>query len=122
MSSSPGAGAVPNPLARFPAEVQAAHQRFAATGDAAALSALVTGVLADFAPRHPDRPHPPPMGDDQRLVEDLGFDSLAIAEMVFFFEDLFGVRIENQELLALRTVGELRAFVATRIAARSAAA
>ena len=52
---------------------------------------------------------------EQRMIEDLGFDSLAVAETVFFFEDLFQVTIKNEEIMALRSVGELGDFVARRL-------
>ncbi len=98
-----------DPLARFPASVRDAFARFRG-GDPAALDDVLFAVVRDFMPR---RDHAPagPLPDDVRLVEDLGFDSLAIAEIVFFMEDLFRMKISNEEIQRMRTIGELRAFV-----------
>ena len=108
----------PSPLERFPDEVRAAHARFCASDDPAALQVVIEAAVRDFMPRRGTTARDLPLRDDLRLIEDLGFDSLAIAETVFFFEDLFKVSIKNEDLLALRTIGELRTYVAGRVAAR----
>lgn len=108
-----------HPLARFPAEIRAAFERFTANGATADLRVVVDAALIDFMPKR-DAAQAPVLRDEQRLMEDLGFDSLAIAETVFFFEDLFKVSIQTQEIMALSTVGQLRAFVAHKLASRAA--
>ena len=105
---------LPQPLNRFPAEVRAAYQAFRAAGDEAALRVVVLAAVRDFMPRNSTHSRTEPLRAEERLFEDLGFDSLAVAETVFFFEDLFKVTIRNEEILALRTVGELCDFVARR--------
>jgi len=105
---------LPSPLLRFPAEVRTAYERFCATGDPAALEIVVQAAVRDFMPRGGTADHDQPLQADLRLVDDLGFDSLALAETVFFFEDLFKVSIDNRDLLGLRTIGELQGFIARR--------
>jgi len=105
----------PTQLARFSAEVQNAYARYQATGDLVAVEIVVMAALRDFAPQDQHDKWTPPE-DHQRLIGDLGFDSLGVAETVFFLEDLFEVKIGNKDLLKLETVGELRAFVAEKLA------
>ncbi|MBC7369578.1 MAG: acyl carrier protein [Undibacterium sp.] len=122
MSSTP-APLDPPQLARFPADVRAAYRCYRATGDAAAVQVVVLSAVREHCPRQPT------LGSDDsaatinlHLVDDLGYDSLAIAELVFFLEDLFEVSICTQEIQAIGTVGELRGFVAQKLAEKSAAA
>ena len=112
---------LPQPLVRFPAEVRDAYRSFRATGDEAALRVVVLAAVRDFMPRNSAHPRTEALRPDERLIEDLGFDSLAVAETVFFFEDLFKVTIRNEDILALHTVGELCDFVAKRARASAAA-
>lgn len=107
-------------LKNLPAPARAAYRRFKDTGDQAALDEVIMAILADFIPR-------PQVGllatapGTSRLIEDLGFDSLAITEVVFFTEDLFGISIANEDLLQLGTLDQLRQFVRKKIADRPAA-
>ena len=104
----------------FPAEVRGAYARFAQTHDAADADIVILAIVRDHMPasrKSPDRPLP----DQAALIADLGFDSVAITEMVFFVEDLFHVRITNEEILRVRTVGELRTFVREKLAASPSA-
>ena len=113
---------LPQPLLRFPADVLAAYQTFRTSRDAAALQVVVFAAIRDFMPRSSAHSRTETLRAEQRLIEDLGFDSLAVAETVFFFEDLFRVTIKNEELVALRTVGELCDFVARRLREQAPAA
>jgi acyl carrier protein len=108
------------PLARFPTDVRDAFALFLAVGDVDALDTVLFAIVRDFLPRkNPVAAGPLP--DNARLIEDLGFDSLAIAEIVFFMEDLFQIKISNAEIQQVSTVGQLRAFVLRKFSAARAA-
>src|SRR3954470_9351558 len=107
---------IPPQLADFPPEVQNAYMRFKAVGDLDAEQSVVLAILKELAPKNIIGSNV--LYDSLRLVQDLGFDSLAVAEAVFFIEDVFHVKIGNEDLVGLATVGELRAFVVAKLAAR----
>lgn len=104
---SPAAEALLRP---FSEEVRAAYLRVVNHGDAAAADILILAVVADHMPKKGL-----PLVDSAYLIRDLGFDSVTIAEMVFFFEDLLEVTVSNYDLLDVHTVGQLRHFVAKKI-------
>jgi acyl carrier protein len=111
----------PNPaLARFPADVLEAYQRYRTHGDAGAVEAVVVAAVVDYRPASPGPV--PAVADTTRLLEDLGYDSVAVAELVFFLEDLFDVTLSNDDLARVRTMADLRACVTRKLAdkARSA--
>jgi len=107
--------ASPSQLARYPVEARDAYERFRTTGDAEALRIVVLAAVRDFMPKRNLGATNIEIKDEMKLMEDLGYDSLAVAETVFFFEDLFKVRIENTELMSVRTIGELRSFVSRKL-------
>ncbi len=101
----------------LPAEARAVFDRFKAGGDPATLDPVLLAILRDFIPRPPARPLAELPGST-RLIDDLGFDSLAITEVVFFAEDLFGINITNEEIIQVRTLDDLRGFILRKISAR----
>jgi acyl carrier protein len=119
-STGTGSNDSANALMRhFPDDVRAAYARFTATRSAADADIVILAVVLDHVPDKSRRLAGPP-DDTRRLIEDLGFDSVAIAELVFFLEDLFQMKISNEEIMRVRTVGDLRTFVREKIAAASA--
>jgi acyl carrier protein len=106
-------------IKHLPAAVRAAFRQFQSTGDPATLDPVIFAILEDFVPRAPDRPLAELPGDT-RLIDDLGFDSLAITEVVFFTEDLFGISITNEEIVRVRSLADLRGFIHAKVAARPA--
>jgi hypothetical protein len=105
-------------LQHLPEAARAAYQRFQTSGDPVALDPVLLAILDDFIPRPAARPLAEFAGDT-RLMEDLGFDSLAITEVVFFTEDLLGIRIANEEIIQVRTLDDLRGFVRQKVTGRA---
>ncbi|MBM3852747.1 MAG: acyl carrier protein [Verrucomicrobia bacterium] len=117
-STSPAPVADPEEKIRqLPAEAQTAYRKFRSTGDAAALDPLIFAILEHFAPRTPARPIAQEPGT-ALLMDNLGFDSLAITEIVFFTEEVFDIRISNEEILRVRTLDDLRTFIRSKVASR----
>jgi acyl carrier protein len=106
-------------LRHLPAEARAAFARFQAGGDPATLDPVLLAILEDFIPKPPEQPLAEMSGCTQ-LVGDLGFDSLAITEVVFFTEDLFGISISNDEIVRVRTLDDLRGFIRGKVSDRRA--
>lgn len=106
-------------IKHLPAEARAAFQRFQAGGDAALLDPVIFAILLDFIPKTPAQSLTEFPGTT-KLIEDLGFDSLAITEVVFFTEDLFEIKISNEEIIQVRTLDDLRSFIHRKVVRRPA--
>ncbi len=103
-------------IKHLPAEARAAFQHFQQTRDPAGLDPVIFAILEDYIPRTPASPLAQLPGAT-RLIDDLGFDSLAITEVVFFTEDLFGISITNEEIIQVRTLDDLRGFIHAKVGA-----
>ncbi|HEY4301935.1 MAG TPA: acyl carrier protein [Candidatus Didemnitutus sp.] len=123
--ASPSAPKLPTPadreeaLRHLPEDAREAFAKFQSTGDPTVLDPVILAILADFIPRKSAHPLQDAPGTS-RLMEDLGFDSLAITEVVFFTEDLFGISIANEEIIQVRTLDDLRSFVHRKVSAPTA--
>lgn len=104
-------------LARFPADVLEAYQRYRTKGDAGGVEAVVIAAVVDYRPS--GSPSVPAVADGTRLVEELGYDSVAVAELVFFLEDLFDVTLSNDDLTEVRTIADLRTCVTRKLAGKA---
>jgi len=97
-------------LPYLPKSVQVAYGQFQFAGDSAAFRTVLHHLVMDFKPDWVEQ-SPDSLTDDLRLIDDLNLNSLALTEMVFYFEDLLGVSITNSELQTLITVGDTRKFL-----------
>ncbi len=96
-----------------PATVDAALA-FRATGDAVHVPAIVLGIVERFL--DPEVMEKLRGGADSlRFMEDLGLDSLTMIEAIMMVEESLGVSIKNEELIHLRTVGDLKGFIHQKV-------
>ena len=94
----------------FPASCVEAALRFQKDGSADTFFEMLPGIVAFHLPSGKAAP-PEVLEDHLRLHQDLGLDSLALTEMAFKMEDLFGISIETREMVGVETVGDLKAFL-----------
>ncbi len=118
-SASTAAPDVEEKLRYLPEPARAAFRRFRSGGDPADLDPVVCAILQDFCPRKP-APDVAALPGATPLIDGLGFDSLAITEIIFFAEDLFGISISNEEILQVRTIDDLRDFIRRKVTTRPA--
>lgn len=88
------------------------------SGNAAALEAVVYGII--------DRYMPPESAlkiddadDDSLLADDLGIDSLTMLEIVLSIEEALGLRVDDSELQTIRTLGEVKAYLSAKASGAS---
>lgn len=53
--------------------------------------------------------------DSIQFMEDLGMDSLTMIEAIMMVEESLGVSIKNDELLNLRSIGDLKTFIEEKV-------
>lgn len=97
-------------LEPFPAEFQQLIREFRAERTPAGLARIVIGMLEyhggdTFRSKHAVK------GDEVLLIEDLGFDSLALVELSFQAEDFIGVVIQLEDFPKIRTLADLQSFL-----------
>ncbi len=113
--SSPLPAELEEKIRHLPDAAQAAYRRFHAGGEIAELDAVIVGILESYIPKAKSRSLAELPGSTH-LMADLGFDSLAITEVVFATEDLLGIRIANEEILQVLTLDDLRGFIRRKAA------
>lgn len=120
--TQPDNSATPIPeemIKHLSAGVRASYQRYATTGDMDAADEVVLAIVKDHVPSKKVDQIPAHLDDNSTLMGDLGIDSVSIADAVFVLEDVFNVSISNRDLVRLRTIGDLRAYLRSQLAAGS---
>ena len=106
-------------LKRCSASTFEAACQFRKTGNVQHLSVIIFGVIERYVESRL-RPKLKEPADDLRLAEDLAIDSLTMMEIVMLVEDVLGVTINNDELRSLRTLGDVRVFMESKVAGPAA--
>jgi acyl carrier protein len=89
--------------------------KFKSHGRSEDLRAVIFGIVERFVEREL-RPKLLEANEGLRLSEDLGIDSLTMMEIVMIAEDVLPISVSNEELTKLRTLGEVHAFVVSKLA------
>lgn len=100
-------------LRGFPADALTAADAYFRAPSAATLDALVFALLAYYLPPTEENTTTPlrNRGDATQLIADLRFDSLAMVELNYVLQGLLNVKLTDDDLRQLRTLGDLRAQV-----------
>lgn len=86
---------------------------------AADFEACLFGILAFYLPAGTKAPAAVPPADT-RLREDLGLDSLSLAEAMFKVEELFNITVENTEIVKIETIADARRLLMEKLDSPSA--
>lgn len=100
----------PPSLDGFPPEVREAYTSYTANKDAAGIVRFVLLATAFLAGREEAGEYLQQPGE-ARLREDLGVDSIAVAELVFLVEDLFEITVTDADLQSIATLGDLQKMI-----------
>lgn len=55
------------------------------------------------------------IGNDALIIDDLGADSIAVMEIVMELEDEYGVEVPTEDVLNLKTVADIVAYIESKI-------
>ena len=95
-------------LAGYPEDLFQQYEQFLQDKDPEHLNRFVVGLLRFLQDATESTES---YTSDTNLREDLGVDSITIAEVVFQLEDIFEIEIDNQDLMQINTVGQLKSYI-----------
>ena len=102
-------------LRGFPRNAVESARALREHNDALTFERFLLAVLSFYLPAGETSLPAAPSGD-LRLREDLGLDSLALAEAMFKIEELFDIRVENAELADVLTLADARRILSAKVA------
>jgi Acyl carrier protein len=97
-------------LKRCPEGTLEALVLFRESGDLDALNTFLLGCIK----RHTEDEYHSLLDearDDISFIDDLGIDSMTMMEIVMMVEECLEIQIENQDLMSVRTLGDLNSFI-----------
>ena len=59
--------------------------------------------------------NPSEISDDANIVEDLGADSLDIAELLMTLEDEYGISIPEEKINGMKTISKIEEIISTLV-------
>lgn len=101
-------------LKRCSAETVEKAVQLRKTGDAELAGPVVIGIIERFL-EEDKRGMLQNAPDTLNMVEDLGLDSLTMVEIVLAVEDATGMKIDNDEIQKLKTIGDIKSFISSKI-------
>jgi len=101
-------------LAGFPDAAIDAVMRFRADGEVGTLTEVVLRVIEYYLPRD-KQVSLLGMPESTKLFDELGADSLLLAEVAFKLEELFGIPIDLNSGAPPETLGDLIGFLRERL-------
>jgi 3-hydroxyacyl-[acyl-carrier-protein] dehydratase len=96
-----------------PATIAAAI-RYREKGDVTAIKQVAFGIIERYQPATA-AVKLSAATENMRLKEDIGLDSLTLLEIIMSMEEVLKLRIENEELREIRTLGQLNTFLNSKI-------
>jgi|GEM_PF-4645241 len=94
----------------IPEAVRIDYVEWRQTGNDAILSRLIGHLFKSLEIENFDTIYAE-KGDEAIIKDDFGIDSLTLAEIVFYTEDLLSIRIPNEDVAVLVSIGNLKSYL-----------
>ena len=98
----------------YPPELLDAYARFLAHRNPDDLNTFVVGLIQFLQDASECLPVSQ-LSESTSLRDDLGVDSITIAEVVFLLEEILEIEIDNKDLVEITTIGDLKQYILRKI-------